>query len=338
MQNTNRLNYKYQFTVWLMVLLSLFLMRARGHHKTADAPEKITIAYSATPDAALAQIAQVQGYYLQEGLEAVPQKYPYGKVALQALLEGKSDFATVAETPVMLAIVKGEKIIIIATIETANKHAAIVARKDKGILTPGDLKDKKIAVTSGTSGDFFMDAFLITHGISKKNITVADLKPEKLPEALANGDVDAVSAFNPFLNQAQKKLGKRGTTFYDEDIYMQTFNVVAKQEFVLKNQDKVKKILRALIKAEEFVKQNPDEAQKIAAGFSRIDQGLVRDIWANTRFSVALDQSLVLALEDESRWAIRSGLTDKTKVPNYLDFIYFDGLESVKPQAVRILR
>ena len=47
----------------------------------------------------------------------------------------------------------------------------------------------------------------------------------------------------------------------------QTFNVVATQEFIRKNPGKVKKLLRALIKAEEFVKQNPDEAQKIVAGF-----------------------------------------------------------------------
>lgn len=26
------------------------------------------------------------------------------------------------------------------------------------------------------------------------------------------------------------------------------------------------------------------------------------------------------------------------KVPNYLDYIYFDGLKSVKPEALRILR
>ena len=34
-----------------------------------------------------------------------------------------------------------------------------------------------------------------------------------------NGDVDAVSAFNPYLIRAQKKLGSRGITFYDENIY-----------------------------------------------------------------------------------------------------------------------
>jgi NitT/TauT family transport system substrate-binding protein len=42
-------------------------------------------------------------------------------------------------------------------------------------------------------------------------------------------------------------------------------------------------------------------------------------------------------LEDESQWAAKGGLTNKMKIPNFLNFIYSDGLESVKPDAVRML-
>lgn len=264
--------------------------------------------------------------------------HPYGKPALREVLEGTADFATVAETPVMLAIMKGKKISIIATIQTSSKNNAIIARKDKGILTLKDLKGRKIAVTSGTTADFFQDAMLATHGISRKDVKIIDLKVEEMPAALADGDVEAASVFAPYINYAQKKLGDRGIMFYDEDIYTSTFNVVATQEFIRNNPGKVKKLLRALIRAEDFVKHNQGAAQKIVADFSGMDIALVRVIWDNTSFSVSLDQSLLLALEDESRWAIEGGLTKETKVPNYLDFIYFDGLASIKPKAVRILR
>ena len=130
--------------------------------------EKVTIAYSATPDAVLAQVAQAQGYYLAEGLDVTPHRQPYGKLALQEVLDGKADFATVAETPVMFAIMKGERISIIATIQTSHKSNAIIARKDKGILTPGDLKNRKIAATLGTTSHFFMDAFLVVNGSVKE--------------------------------------------------------------------------------------------------------------------------------------------------------------------------
>jgi sulfonate transport system substrate-binding protein len=335
---------KRPYAVWILVAVTVLAiggylyMLAGPTHKSVGLPEKITIAYSCTPDSAVAQIAQTQGYYLQEGLEAVPQMYSYGKMALKAVLEGKADFATVAETPVMFAIMKDEKISIIATIVTSRKNNAIIARRDKGILAPKDLRGRKIAATFGTISEFYMDAFLIMQSISRKEMKVMNLKPEELVNALSNGEVDAVSAFAPFSVQAQQKLGSRGIIFHNEDIYTQTFNVVATREYIRKNPDRIKSLLRGLIKAEEFIARHPAEAQTIVADFSRMDKALVSEIWTDENFGVTLDQSLLLAMEDESRWAIKEGLADRTTVPDYLNYIYIEGLESVKPKAVRILR
>jgi len=310
----------------------------RTDYKSAGPAEKVTIAYSATTESVLAEVAQMQGYYRQEGLEAIPRKHPFGKPALEDVLAGKADFATVAETPVMFAIMRGEKISVIATIESSRKGNAIIARKDRGILAFKDLKGKSIGVTLGTVSDFFADAILVLNGISRKDVKVVDLKAEKIAEALANGDIDAASTFNPYTIYAQKKLGGSGVTFQDESIYTWTFNVVARQEFIRNNPEKVKKLLRALVRAEDFVGRNTAEAQRIVADFSGIDVAIVRDAWTGTNFGVSLDQSLLLSLEDESQWAINGGIARNTRVPNYLDFIYIDGLKSVKPEAVRILR
>jgi NitT/TauT family transport system substrate-binding protein len=296
------------------------------------------MAYSATTDAVLAEVAQSRGYYREEGLDVTVRPYPYGKPALEDLLEGKADFATVAETPVMFAIMNGEKISIITTIQTSNKDNAIVARKDRGILTLGDIRGKKIAATLGTTSDYFLDAILGVHGISRKDVKVLDLKAETMPDALAHGDVDAVATFNPYLVEDRKKLGDHGITFYDEDVYTWTFNVVATQEFIRNNPGKVMKLLRALVKAEEFVRKYPAESQKIVADQSGLSISMVRDIWPTISCNITLDQSLVIAMEDETHWAIERGLTREKQVPNFLDFIYLDGLTSVKPEAVRILR
>jgi NitT/TauT family transport system substrate-binding protein len=310
----------------------------RSDHKLTGPLETITIAYATLPETALAQVAQSLGYYREEGLEATAHLHPYGKIALKDLLAGTADFATVAEAPVMFAIMKGEKLSIIATIQTSSLGHALLARKDRGIVAPGDLKGKRIAATLGTTSEFFLDAMLCLHGISRKDVEVVDLKAEEIPAALEHGDIDAVSTFSPFVAFTQKKLGDRAITFQSKDIYRYHFNVVAKQEFIRENPGKVRKMLRALVRAEEFVRENPAEAQKIVADFSGIEKEIVRAIWADASFTVTLDQSLILALEDESRWAIKGGLTGARDVPNYLDYIYFDGLKSVRPDAVRILR
>jgi NitT/TauT family transport system substrate-binding protein len=136
----------------------------------------------------------------------------------------------------------------------------------------------------------------------------------------------------------RKKLGTGAVSFQDKDIYRWTFNVVATQEFISRNPGKVEKLLRALVRAEEFVRKNPSEAQRITANFNGLDIGIVREIWPDSDFTLTLDQPLILALEDESRWAIKGGLTKAKEVPNYLDYIYVDGLKSVKPEALMILR
>ncbi|NIT52457.1 MAG: hypothetical protein GWO41_06890 [candidate division Zixibacteria bacterium] len=61
-------------------------------------------------------------------------------------------------------------------------------------------------------------------------------------------------------------------------------------------------------------------------------------IWDDYVFEIFLDQSLLLSWEDIARWAIKNKFTDKTTVPNYLNFIYLDGLEAVKPEAITIIR
>ncbi len=316
-----------------------FFINGGSGRKPAGSPEKVTIACTTNTDTALIAIAQMRGHYREEGLEATFRKHPFGKPALQDVLEGKADFATVAEAPVMFAIMKGEKVAVIATIQTTNQSHAVIARRDRGIGSAGDLRGRKIATTLGTVLDYFLDAFLAMQGISRKEIDSVNMRAEEMPEALARGDVDAISTFHPYSVLVQKKLGDRAIAFLGRDIYTVTFNVVAKQEFIQRNPEKVKKLLRALIKADEFVKQHPAEAQKLVTDFSGLDINLVRDFWASQDFGVGLDQSLLLVLEDVTRWAIKNRLTGgTTKVPNYLDFIYLEGLNSIKPKAVNILR
>jgi ABC-type nitrate/sulfonate/bicarbonate transport system substrate-binding protein len=333
------------FLIILVVALVLaawlrpeFPLPGRQTGKESEPPAQAALAYVNTTHAVLAGIALHKGYYRQEGLEVTPRLHSYGKTALEDMLAGNADFATVADPPIMEAIMNGEKIFILATIQTSNRDNAIVARKDAGIFEPEDLKGKRIGATLGTTSDFYMDAYLQGRGIAREEVEKVGLKPKRLQEALSTGRVDAVSAFQPFLIQIQQSFGDQVVSFYDETIYTWTFSVVAKQEYVRNNPVEVKKLLRALVDAEDFVQRHPAEAQQIVADYSGMDLALVREIWANMKFKVTLDQFLVLALEDESRWAITSGIITDKEIPNYLDFVYFEGLESVKPEAVRILR
>jgi NitT/TauT family transport system substrate-binding protein len=68
------------------------------------------------------------------------------------------------------------------------------------------------------------------------------------------------------------------------------------------------------------------------------DREAMRTTLQGFDFRVKLDQSLLVTLENLARWAVRRKLTGRMEVPNFLDHIYLDGLKSVKPEAVTVIR
>jgi NitT/TauT family transport system substrate-binding protein len=264
--------------------------------------------------------------------------HTYGKAALQSVIEKKADFATVAETPVMFNVLKGEKIFVIANIEASSMNNAIVANKSAGITTPGDLKGKRIGFTPGTTSDFFLDSMLTANGLTRQEIQPVALKPEEMQDAIMTKKVDAVSTWNYPLTQIKRRLGPDGMVFYDREIYTETFNIAVQQDFVRKNPETVKRFLSAMIKAEDFVAKNPDEAQAIMSVATKIDKGLIREVWDAFNYHVVLDQALLITLEDETRWAMKNKLADQAVMPDYMSYIHLDSLKAVKPDAIRMNR
>jgi ABC-type nitrate/sulfonate/bicarbonate transport system substrate-binding protein len=328
--------------MWKAGVVAMFaaaLLGCQKSNRQQNQPlRKITVAYTLQPESALVHIARKKGFFKEEGLEIEPQLHTYGKSALKSVLDGKADLATVAETPVMFAVLNGEKICIIANIFTSSENTAIIARKDRGITSPKDLRGKRIAFTSGTTSDFFMDSFLAANGIERKDVNAVSMKPEDIFDALVTGKVDAACTWNFTLIQLRKKLGKKSVTFLDKEIYTQTFNIAGQQDFVKKNPEMIKNFLRALSKTDQFADQHPEEAREIVAASLQVDKNLVHEVWNAFNFRVTLDQSLLVVLEDETRWAIRNHLTDNSVMPNYLSYINVDALKAVKPAAVRIIQ
>lgn len=304
-----------------------------------EPPHKITLAYTTQPDCALIHIALVKNYFVEEGLEIIPQLHTFGRMALKSVLDGNADLATVAEIPVMFATFSGEKIFLLATISSSNKNNAIIGRKDRGIFVPGDLKGKRIAYVAGTTSEFFMDSFFNLNNIKRSEVKLLSLKPDEMLGELKLDKLDAAVIWNFPLAHMRTELGEEGVTFYDTDIYQQTFNISAQQEFVQKNPETIKRFLRALIKAEEFTRNDPGAARTLVAAALKIDKHLLQKILSDFDFRVTLDKSLLLSLEDESRWAMTSRLVDPgAKMPNYLKVIYPELLKEVKTEATNIHR
>jgi ABC-type nitrate/sulfonate/bicarbonate transport system substrate-binding protein len=334
-------NKRHVFLIALcFIALAVILCSGTGcePEKQTGLPEKIIIAYTTSVSDALVHIAFTKNYFAEEGLDAIPQRHATGKLALQSVLEGKADLASAADTPIMFAAMNGKKMSILATIETSDKNECILVRQDRGIMKPSDLKGKRIGLTRGTAGDFFGESFLAAEDINRKQVTIVNMSPDEMSAALGTGRVDAVSIWNPFLIQLKKESGAKARIFCDETVYTETLNIVAGRDFVGQHPEAVRRVLRALVRAETFASERPEEARRLVAEFIKADKAILDEVWNIFNFHVTLDQSLLMSLEDQSKWAMKQRLTKHTDMPNYLDFIYVEGLRAVKPGAVRIIR
>lgn len=281
-------------------------------------------------------IAHVKGYFKKEGLDVTIEPYMSGKAALNAILDGKTDLATVAETPIVHACLNEENVYVLATFVTSHKNLALIARK-KDIAKFSDLKGKRIGVTLGTNGEFFLDNVLILFGIKRAWVDVVDIKPDDMFDALLGRRVDAVSTWNPHVLRLRKELGNKGIVSYGEKLYEGTFNLTSTKEFVNNNNDVIISFIRALIQAEKFIGENPAEAKRIIVDYTNLDINSVKELWDSYNFRVTLKRSFLITLEDEALWAIKNNLTKKKKIPHFIDYIYLDAIQVVRPESTDII-
>ena len=281
--------------------------------------------------------ARGQGYFAREGLDVLLQPYSSGKASLEAVLQGNADLGTVSDIPVVLASLQNQSVVIIASIFEAERDHGIVGRLDRGVSTPASLKGKRIGVTLGTSGQFTLDAFLNRQKLLPAEVTLHNYAPDQLAGALARGEVDAAAGWEPFLTGMTHAIAGNAAIFYGEDVYAGLFNVAGTGDYVRSHPATVRKVLRALIAGARFCRDEPDAARALFSKASVSEAARLQGAWHGYEFGVVLDQRLLLALEDEARWAIKNRLAGSGEMPNFLDAVYLDGLEAVAPSAVTVI-
>lgn len=301
--------------------------------------EKITFSSSLDIKNGAIYIAQNKGYFQDQGLEVDIREIPTAaKQAFLNMLKGEVDITAVAEVPIMSASFDREDFYIIATMNHAQDDKVIV-RGDRGIKLVTDLKGKKVGIPGkGTSTHFFLTTLLRYNNMLDSDVEIVFNDPDKLLSALKDGKIDAIVFWEPFAFKAKQALQDKAVVFSNQGIYRKTFNFTVKKEFAKNHPETLKRFLKAIDKANEFIRANQQESQVIIAKWLNLKPEEVSRLWGETSYTLSLDQSLLLLLEDEARWAIKNKLTDATKIPNYLDYIYFDALEAVKPEAITIIR
>lgn len=334
-------------SILLRALLVLAALAAGGFYwwsetqpeKRTASLEKVTIGVEKSFLPAAVWVAENKGYFGDEGLDISIKEFDSGKASLLAMLNGEGvDISAAAPTPIMFSSFVREDFLVISTFAYAYEDIKVIANRDSGINTAEDLKGKKIGTLMGSTGQFFAEVFLIHNSISPGDVELINIAPAKLPEALKNGRIDAQVIWEPHGTTARDLLGDKAKWLLSGNVYKTTFSFLTMKKFANEHPKVLESFLRAINKSTDFLNDNKEESQEIVANRLNLTKEVVALHWDDFTFELSLDQAFFTNIESEARWAVRNKLTDKTKIPNYLDFIYPDALKSLKPSAITIIQ
>ena len=299
--------------------------------------ESITIGTPLNESSALLYIAQDRQFFVANGLNITLRDYDFGSLALNGMLRGEVDIALATEFPLVVHALRKEKI---RTIGSVGKFEFVylVGRKDRRIEKISDLKGKKVATARWTIAEFYLGRYLNLHGIRLEEIVLGDLQQsEKLVDAVVSGNVDAVVTQQPYVAQAAEHLGAGGIVWPVQSGQAMFAPLICRDEWITRHPELVIRILESLAQAEKYAVNYPVEAEVILQKRLNLKPSYAKTVRLRNQLSLSLDQSLLVAMEDEARWMIKSKLTPERKIPDFAEYIYVDGLKAIKPEAVNIV-
>ena len=296
----------------------------------------ITVAAATNEASALVWIAADLGFFEQAGLDVTLNDYAFGRLAAEAMLAGEADMATAAEFVVVRESFERDNLSVIGSM-SESRSFSIVARRDRGIASPTDLRGKRVAVAIGTQAEFFLNRFLEFNGLSTRELDVIDLAPTEMVEALVDGGIDAIGILDPHAYEAEMRLGDQAAVFDGLFDDVHHFLLVSTDEWVAANPETTDRFLRGLALAETFNERHPDQAQAVFEARFQRDQAYLACTWQARTFTITMPQNLVRILEHQADWLIDRQLVDHDGLPDYLQVLEPTPLAAVNPMAVSLI-
>ena len=295
----------------------------------------LTIAVTPSASSLPVDVAQAQGFFTAEGVDVKVVDCSTGPRCMKLLFDRAAQLVTVSELPVVIASFERNDFALLSTLATSSGNIRMIARKSAGIGKPADLAGKRVGVIVGSSSHYYLDAYLLFHGVDPQQISLVPLTAETVVSGIETRQVDAIAGYSRHTGAALKLLGADGTMLDNARIYSETYNLVAEKRTVALQSSEIHKVLRALDRAERYIADQPQRAKQVLLARVPMERSVVDAIFPGFTYRLSLEQSLIAAMEGESRWAVREGhVAEGRKRPNYLDFVDYAPLRSAVPSAL----
>lgn len=315
----DHLSFLYRARVALVAFASMLTLGCSPSEETpppAEGAAAATAPAAQTAAEALAPIRVSGSYWIELSPVLVaansfyPEQLTVGEGGITTMISGASDLATNAETQILRETVANPDLRIIATV--TESFYRLVARKSAGIETLADLKGKRVMLPRMTSANYYLVAMLRTVGLTDDDVTIVPLPEAQgdqsgmdlMSVALKNGEVDAISIWEPEPESAIEELGDDAIVFQDRSVYREVFNLHARAGDLADpaKRRSIVAFVRAVAEATEALKSNPEEYWPHVSSITGFSVEEISKGWPEMEFPVEIIPDMLDVLVEEEPW------------------------------------
>lgn len=238
----------------------------------AQAPIAFKIGAAGATDHAPAFVGVERGIFAKHGLDVKIVMYETGVDMLNGLLNGSQDVNIMGSVPFLAGASRGQPVVLIGhlhgdALSSSYSMNVSIAATPAGGLKAGDvkgLKGKKIGLPRGSGAETYVLNHLRQSGLQASDVTLINLSPANVVTALRQGDVDAISVWEPWAStalvqvpQAFRIVSGNCDGCYDPGTILTTRDVIAARA------DALKRFMVAFADAEQVVRQDLDAAAEV---------------------------------------------------------------------------
>ena len=243
--------------------------RSLGLSASAQIPEKIVMGTIPINPVIASYIGQVD-FFKDEGLTIELTRFNNFAPIMQAMTAGSVVAGDFGVAPSIIGLTRGLPLItpFLGAFSTpSHPFERIMVMENSPIKVLDDLKGKKLAFLGpGTVPDMLLGALPRRTKIRKEDIELVPMPAPNMPDALAQGLVDAIFAIPPADTVAEQKYKARTIANGSELVpYAGLGTFALKRDFAESNPEAAKKLYRVCIRFSRWIGDNPADARSVMA-------------------------------------------------------------------------
>lgn len=292
--------------IFIILATAMLVLTGSG---TSRAAKELRVALQVGPHYGPIYVVKQKGWLEEElkksGFTVKWASFISGPPMNEAFAAGEQDIGFMGDSPAIIAKSAGQDTRIVALTTIAPRALALLVPKDSKIVSPKDLKGKKVAVVKGSYAHHLVVLILQNNGLTVDDIQLINLTHADIAAALSNGEVDAGALWEPLITRLEDS-GAARVLVDGTGIKQGLLVMIATNDFAAKNPEVIETFLKLYQKGYDFIRANPRESAGLIAKEVNLTPEQLLKIMGKFDYNPAIRPDSIKELkktEEFMRWA-----------------------------------